>query len=309
MSSAASLAVGVRPREGFEPAAFLVGFGDPLADGGGGFGFGADDGAVAVELLVELADPVPDLPFLCLLVGVGLGGPGELGAGVVEVLVGEQLGHPVVEAGHDAVLPDVDGRRVVTVVGGVVAGDLAADRTAPSCPGSDALGCSLPAARWRSARRAAASGGSRTGSGGATSLKSAPLRSPCSRGRGGLPIPASSDATLSTESRIRCQPPCHTDRVRTSTPGRPESRGPRSWHRNDRGMTGSWALGGQGHLLDAGHMRRAAAFKPVAESVSRHVGGQNRPTGSSAWKTAGTGTPGTDLELRRGTSTAVVGWA
>ena len=52
----------------------------------GGFGFGADDCAVGVELLVELAEPVPNLALLSFLVGVGLGGSGELGARVVEVL-------------------------------------------------------------------------------------------------------------------------------------------------------------------------------------------------------------------------------
>jgi hypothetical protein len=44
----------------FEAAAFLVGLCYPLADGRGGLGFGADDDAVAVEFLVEFADPVPD---------------------------------------------------------------------------------------------------------------------------------------------------------------------------------------------------------------------------------------------------------
>ena len=70
----------------------MGGLGDPLANGRSGFGFGAHDGAVAVEFLVELPDSLPDLPFLCFLVGVGLGGIGKLGASVVEVLIGEQLG-------------------------------------------------------------------------------------------------------------------------------------------------------------------------------------------------------------------------
>ncbi|MEX0797453.1 MAG: hypothetical protein WD274_12245 [Acidimicrobiia bacterium] len=117
---------GSSPELGLEPAPLLVGLGDPLADGQRGFGFGADDGAVAVELLIELSDSLTSLPLLCFLVGVRLGGIGELGAGVVEVLVGEQFGHPVIEAGHDAVLPDVDRRGVFGMVGGVVPVDLAA---------------------------------------------------------------------------------------------------------------------------------------------------------------------------------------
>ncbi|MGC2241190.1 MAG: hypothetical protein WA726_10160 [Acidimicrobiia bacterium] len=122
--------------EGFEPASLLVGLGDPLGNGRGGFRFGAHDGAVAVEFLVELVDPLPDLALLCFLVGVGLGGSSELGAGVVEVLVGEQFGDPIVEAGDDAVFPNVDGRRVVRVVGGVVAVDLAAEVGAVVVPGA-----------------------------------------------------------------------------------------------------------------------------------------------------------------------------
>jgi hypothetical protein len=68
--------------------------------------------------LIEFADPVPDLSFLGLLVRVGLRSRGKLGARVVEVLAGEEFGHPVVEAGDDSVLTNVVGSRVVTVVGG-----------------------------------------------------------------------------------------------------------------------------------------------------------------------------------------------
>jgi hypothetical protein len=64
-----------------------------------------------------------------------LGGVG-VGAGVVEVLVGEQFGDPGVEVGHDAVLADVDGRRVVVMVGGVVAVDLASVVRAVVVPGA-----------------------------------------------------------------------------------------------------------------------------------------------------------------------------
>jgi len=82
-SSAVNLVGGGSAEEGFEPGApFLVGFGDPLADGRGGLWFGAHDGAEAAEFLVELADPLPDLPLLCLVIGVGLRGVGKLGAGI-----------------------------------------------------------------------------------------------------------------------------------------------------------------------------------------------------------------------------------
>lgn len=63
--------------------------------------------AIAVELLVEHPDAVSDLLLACFLVGVGLSGVGEFGAGVVEVVFGEELGHPGVKLWNDAVLADV----------------------------------------------------------------------------------------------------------------------------------------------------------------------------------------------------------
>jgi len=83
---------------------------------------------------------------------------------------------------------------------------LAHERTASSSRGYEAPGCSSRAAFWRRVRRAAASGRSRTGSGGATNLMSAPLRSACSRELDGLPMPVSSGTTLSTESQKRSGP-------------------------------------------------------------------------------------------------------
>ncbi len=54
MSFAVSLGGGSSPELSLEPASLPVGLGDPLADSWRGFGFAVDDGAVAIELLIEL---------------------------------------------------------------------------------------------------------------------------------------------------------------------------------------------------------------------------------------------------------------
>lgn len=97
----------------FEAAAFLLDFGDPVADDRG-LGAWFEDLAVASELGLALFEAPAEVELVRgVVVGRVLAGGDELGAGGLDVVVVEEAGEPGVEARGDGLLADLDGPLVL----------------------------------------------------------------------------------------------------------------------------------------------------------------------------------------------------
>jgi hypothetical protein len=110
---------------GFESSALALCFGDP-AGSEGGVDVVVEELVVLRDTSVEVGDPGPEA-FLALdALGVGFGDAVEGLAGVLDVVVVEQMREPSVEAGGDGRFSNVDAAWVPAVGLGVVGGELAA---------------------------------------------------------------------------------------------------------------------------------------------------------------------------------------